>query len=149
MADLTVTVTESIILNNAKRGSTNTVTIPSIIDTFERVVTCPHSQTTTIATFSTNVYDGSGDIDAQGVKYCRVTNLSTTIDMEVAVVGASTLYQVLIPASQTHIICRADDAMLAEADTSPSFGTMQDIASIQVRPTTASDTQVEIFVASI
>ena len=38
--------------------------------------------------------------------------------------------------------------MLAEADTSPSFGTMADIASIQVNPA-GNDVDVEILVASV
>ena len=149
MAYLSVTISESVTLNGSVRGTTNTLTISSIIDTFERVVTCPAFQTTTIATFATNVYDSVGAIDAQGAKYVRVTNLSSEYDMELAVVGAATLYQVHIQAGHSHILCRTDDAMLAEADTSPSFGTMADIASIQARPTAGSDISVEIFVASI
>ncbi len=149
MATLTTTITETITINSQQRGSTNTQTISSIIDAFERVVTCPALQTTTIATFATNVYDSVGAIDAQGVKYCRITNLSETADMEIAVVGAATLYQVHIPAGYSHIISRTDDYMLAEADTSPSFGTMADVASIQCRPTAGSDISVEIFIASI
>ena len=37
--------------------------------------------------------------------------------------------------------------MFAEGDTSPSFGTMQDLSSIQVKPNATLD--VEIFVASV
>jgi len=148
MPNLTVTLTESITLNGALRGSTNSLSIADIIDTFERVVTCPHTNTTTIATFSNNVFDSAGDIDAQGVKYARVTNLSDTEDLTLAVVGASTLYQVLIPAAQSHIICRADDGMLSEADTSPSFATLEDLTSLQVRPSASSDVQVEVFIAT-
>ena len=37
--------------------------------------------------------------------------------------------------------------MLAEADTSPSFGTMADLASIQVNPG-GNAIDVEVFVAS-
>ena len=149
MADLTVTISENVTINNSVRGTTNTLTISDIIDAFERVVTCPALQTTTIATFATNVYDSVGAIDAQGAKYVRITNLSSEYDMELAVVGAATLYQVHIVAGHSHILCRTDDAMLSEADTSPSFGTMADIASIQARPTAGSDISVEIFVASI
>ena len=149
MADLTVTISEAVTLNGSVRGTTNNLTISDIIDTFERVVTCPALQTTTIATFATNVYDSVGAIDAQGAKYVRITNLSSEYDMELAVVGAATLYQVHIVAGHSHIICRTDDAMLSEADTSPSFGTMADIASIQARQTAASDISVEIFVASV
>ena len=148
MADLSVTLTESVTLNGSVRGTTNNLTITDIIDTFERVVTCPALQTTTIATFATNVYDSVGAIDTQNAKYIRITNLSSEYDMELAVVGAATLYQVHISAGHSHIICRTDDGMLAEADTSPSFGTMADIASIQARPTAGSDVSVEIFIAS-
>ena len=148
MADLSVTISESVTLNGSVRGNTNTLTVSDIIDAFERVVTCPALQTTTIATFATNVYDSVGAIDTQNAKYIRITNLSSTYDMELAVVGAATLYQVHIVAGHSHIICRTDDGMLAEADTSPSFGTMADIANIQARPTAGSDISVEIFVAS-
>ena len=148
MADLSVTISEAVTLNGSVRGTTNNLTISDIIDTFERVVTCPALQTTTIATFATNVYDSVGAIDAQGAKYVRITNLSSEYDMELAVVGAATLYQVHIVAGHSHILCRTDDAMLSEADTSPSFGTMAYIASIQARPTAGSDISVEIFVAS-
>ncbi len=148
MADLSVTISESVTLNGSVRGTTNSLTISSIIDTFERIVTCPALQTTTIATFATNVYDSVGAIDTQNAKYVRITNLSSEYDMELAVVGAATLYQVHIVAGHSHILCRTDDAMLSEADTSPSFGTMADIASIQARPTAGSDISVEIFVAS-
>ena len=37
--------------------------------------------------------------------------------------------------------------MLAEADTSPSFGTMADLASLQVNPA-GNAIDVEVFVAS-
>ena len=149
MADLSVTISESVTLNGSVRGNTNTLTVSDIIDAFERVVTCPALQTTTIATFATNVYDSVGAIDTQNAKYVRITNLSSQYDMELAVVGAATLYQVHIVAGHSHILCRTDDAMLSEADTSPSFGTMADIASIQARPTAGSDISVEIFVASV
>ena len=38
-ADLTVTVTESVNINGALRGSSNNLTVTGIADTFERVVT--------------------------------------------------------------------------------------------------------------
>ena len=149
MATLTTTISESVTLNSATRGSTNTFSVADIIDTFERVVYCPALQTTIIATFADNVYTSAGAIKAAGVKYLRITNLSTTADMELGIIGAATNYQVHIPAGYSHILCRTDDAMLAEADTDPSFGTMADIASIEARPTAGSNVTVEIFVATI
>ena len=148
MADLTVTITEDLTLNSSSVGTSNTKVISSIIDVYKRIVTCPALQTTTVATFADNVYDSAGAIDAQGVKYVRITNLSETYDIELAVVGAATLYQVHITAGNSHMLNRADDCMLSEADTSPSFGTMADLASLQVRPTAGSDVNVDLFIAT-
>ena len=147
MADLTTTVTESVTINGSVRGSTNTVTTTGINNVYERVVTCTSAQTTHIAAFDTNSYGSAVQIDKEDVRYIRVTNLDSTNSLELAVVGAATLYQVLLNAGQSHILCAAEDVMLAEADTSPSFGTMEDLTSLQVNPSATLD--VEIFVASV
>ena len=149
MADLVVTISESVTINGALRGSSNSLTVTSIIDTFERVVTCPHSATTTIATFSSNVYDSAGAIDSENVRYIRISNLSDTYDIEIGVAGAASNYSMLIPAGNSHIIARADNVLLAEADAVPQYGALADIAKIEVRPTASNDVNVEIFVATI
>jgi hypothetical protein len=149
MANLTVTITESVTVNGALRGSSNSLTVADIIDTFERVVTCPQSATTTIATFSSNVYDSAGAIDSENVRYIRVTNLSDTYDIEVGIAGAASNYSILIPSGNSHIIARADNVMLAEADAVPTYGSLADITKIEVRPTASNDVNVEVFVATI
>jgi hypothetical protein len=149
MADLTVTISESVTVNGALRGSTNTLIVGSITDTFERIVTCPHSNTTTIATFNSNVYGSAGALDLENCKYIRITNLSETAVMDLAIVTENTNYQVVMTAGTTHLLCQADTAAIAEADTTPNFPTLEDITSIQVRPRSTDDVDVEIFVASI
>jgi hypothetical protein len=149
MADLVVTISESVTINGALRGSSNTLTVSSITDTFERVITCPHSATTTIATFASNVYDSAGAIDKENVKYIRVSNLSDTYDVELGVGGAASNYTILIPSGNSHIIARADNVMIAEADAVPTYGSLADLAKLEVRPTASNDADVEIFVASI
>ncbi len=146
MADLTVTITESVSLEGETRGSTNTLTIGSVIHTMERIVTCTASQTTTIAVFNSTVHGAAGAIDVEDTKYIRVTNLDSTNALELAIVGAATLYQVALKAGESHILGSPDGLMLAEADTSPSFGTMADIGSIQVNPG-SNAIKVELFVA--
>jgi hypothetical protein len=147
MADLTTTISESVVLNGAVRGTTNTVTTTGINNVYERIVTCTGSLVTYLAAFDSNSYGSAVQLDLQDVRYIRVTNLDSTNTLELAVVGAATLYQVLLKAGQSHILCAADDVMLAEADTSPSFGNMADLESIQVKPAATLD--VEIFVASV
>ena len=145
---LTVTVTEEISLNGSAQGATNSHTISSINEISKRIVTCPASNTTTIATFASAVNTSAGAIDVEDARYIRVTNLDDTNPITLAVVGAATLYQVSIEKGYSHIICTPDGCMLAEADTSPSFGTKADIASLQVNPGSNS-VDVEIFIASI
>ena len=92
MADLTVTITESVTLNNALRGSTNQITTTSVVDVLERILTCAHSNTTTIAVFNSTPHGAAGALDVENAKYVRVTNLSTTDDLTLAFVTANTNY---------------------------------------------------------
>jgi hypothetical protein len=148
MATLTTTITESITLNGSLRGSTNSVTTTNVNDVFERIVTCTHSQTTTIATFAAAPYTSAGAIDLDQVRYIRVTNLDLEAQVELAVVTTASNYQVRLTAGASHILARASESALAEEDTTPSFGTMEDLASLQIRPIgTTLNPRIEIFVA--
>ena len=149
MATLTTTVTESVTLNGATRGTTNPLTTTGIVDVFERILTCSHSQTTTIAIFESTPHSAAGALDVENCKYIRVTNLSTTEDMKLAIVTAATNYQVTVRAGGSHILFQAENGAIGETDTSPAFGTLEDIASVQVRPSGSADVQVEIFVGLV
>jgi hypothetical protein len=150
MANLTVTVTESVNINGALRGSSNSLTVTDIADTFERVVTCVNSQTTTIATFDTQPYTSAGAIDVDRCKYVRITNLDENGWIELAIVTTASSYTVLLTPNTSHILAQGEAVALAEENTSPSFGTLENLASIQVKPVGESyDPQVEIFAASV
>ena len=147
MADLTVTVTENVILNNERRGSTNTVTIADILNTFERMVVCTHSETTTIATFATAPYTSAGAIDVENVRYIRVTNLGEDSAVILAVVMTDTNYQVRLPAGTSHILPRAEAEAIGEEDNTPDFTSQEDLISLQVKPEgTTYSPRVELFV---
>ena len=147
-ATLTVKITETITLNGSDQGATNTLTIASVNEVMKRIITCSASQTTTIAEFRNDVYEAAGAIDIEDSRYIRVTNLDDTNSVEIAVVTGGTTFQVKLDPGHSHVLGSANDLMLAEADTTPSFGTMADVNSIRVRPG-ASAVDVEIFVASI
>ena len=147
-ATLTVNLSETLTLGGQNFGGTKELTISNITEAFKRIVRCMNSQTTTIATFSGNAFASANAIDLEDAKYIRVTNLDDTNPVELAVVGAATLYQVELAAGESHVLGNPEAVMLAEADTSPSFGTMADLASIQVNPG-GNAIDVEIFVAGI
>ena len=147
MATLKVKIQEDIILGNQDYGSKRVLEISSVDEVMKRIVTCAASQTTTIAVFNSNAYGAAGAVDIEDSKYIRGTNLDSSNAVELAVVGAATLYQVKLAAGQSHVLGSADDLMLSEADTSPSFGTMADLGSIQVNPG-GNAVDVELFIAS-
>ena len=146
MADLTTTIQESVVINGSLRGSTNSVTTSGINDVFERIVTCTASVVTTIAVFDTLPSTSPGAIDVDRTKYVRITNLDPSLVVELAVVTTATNYQVTLRAGASHVLFSGDVVALGEADTSPSFGTMENLTSLQIKPTTAVTARVEVFV---
>ena len=145
MADLVTTISESVTLNSAVRGTTNTVTTTGIVDVFERILTCAHSNTTTVAVFNSTPHGADGALDVENCKYFRISNLSTDQDMIVAFVTSGTNYQVTVRAGGSHILYQAEDGVLGEADSTPAFSGLADIVTVQVRPSATTDVQVEVF----
>lgn len=145
MANLVTTISESVSLNGSLRGSTNSVTTVDIVDVFERILTCTHSQTTTVVVFNSTPHGAAGALDVENCKYLRVTNLSSDQDMKVALVTSSTNYQVTVRAGGSHILFQAEEALIGETDATPAFPTLEDIVTVQVRPAATTDVQVEVF----
>jgi len=149
MADLTTTITENVVLNGSVRGSTNTLTTSNIVDVFERILTCTHTQTTTVAVFNTTPHGADGALDVENCRYLRITNLSDDQDMKVAYVTAATNYQVTVRAGGSHILFQAEEALIGEEDATPAFPTLEDLVTVEVRPSATTDVQVEVFAALV
>ena len=146
MADLVTTISESVTLNGSVRGSSNSLTTTGIVDVFERIVTCTQSQETTVALFETTPYTQPGALDRENVAYCRLTNLSTTDAINLAVVGVAKSYTVKIRPGGSHILFNGEDVMTGEEDTTPAFTGLEDINKLIVKPASSTDCQVEVFV---
>ena len=145
MADLVTTISETVTLNGSLRGSVNSVTTTGINDVFERIVTCTASVVTTVAVFDTLPSTSAGAIDVDRTKYVRVTNLETAVDIELAVMTTTSSYTVTVRAGGSHVLYSGDVIALGQVG-SPTFGTMLNLASLQVQPTTAVTARVEVFV---
>ena len=145
MADLVTTITETVTLNGAVRGSSNTLTTTGVVDVFERILTCAHSNTTTVAVFNSTPHGAAGALDVENCKYFRISNLSTDQDIIVAFVTTNTNYQVTVRAGGSHVLFQAENVAIAEEDTTPAFPTLEDLVTVQVRPSATTDVQVEIF----
>ncbi len=145
MADLVTTITETVTLNGAVRGSSNTLTTTGVVDVFERILTCAHSNTTTVAVFNSTPHGAAGALDVENCKYFRISNLSTDQNITVAFVTTNTNYQVTVRAGGSHVLFQAENVAIAEEDTTPAFPTLEDLVTVQVRPSATTDVQVEIF----
>ena len=145
MADLVTTISETVTLNGSLRGSVNSVTTTGINDVFERIVTCTASVVTTVAVFDTLPSTSAGAIDVDRTRYVRISNLETAVDIELAVQTTTSSYTVTIRSGGSHVLYSGDVIALGEVG-APTFGTMLDLASLQVQPTTAVTARVEVFV---
>tara|TARA_R100001463_G_scaffold53406_2_gene104407 strand:- start:24 stop:479 length:456 start_codon:yes stop_codon:yes gene_type:complete len=151
MADLTTTITESVIINGADRGSTNTLTTTGINNTLERTLTAAHSNITTIAEFATANHTSESAIDLNDVRYIRVTNLDDAEELIVGIITTgSTNYQVRLTPGASHILYHAENVAVAEADGDPAMASMtNDLTAIEVQPVSSTNVQVELFIASV
>ena len=145
MADLVTTISETVTLNGSLRGSVNSVTTTGINDVFERIVTCTASVVTTVAVFDTLPSTSAGAIDVDRTRYVRISNLETAVDIELAVQTTTSSYTVTVRAGGSHVLYSGDVIALGQVG-APTFGTMLNLASLQVQPTTAVTARVEVFV---
>ena len=159
MASLNVTITEDLTLNGADRGSTNTLSVATVTQVYHRIVTCPASQDTTVATFASTADDSTGaagSIDVGDVKYIRLTNLDSTHPINLSLqVGttdggdgaANESATILIAAGRSFVMGATTDAV-AVNDTNATIDTsMHELESLLVDPAGNAIT-VEIFIAS-
>jgi hypothetical protein len=158
MATLNVTITEELTLNGADRGSTNTLAVASVTQVYHRIVTCPASQDTTVATFASTVDDSTsaaGSINVADVKYVRLTNLGTqpvNLSLQVGTTdggdgAANESATILIAAGRSFVMGATADA-IAVNDTNASIDvSMHELESLLVDPGSNAVT-IEVFIAS-
>ena len=157
MATLTSTITESISLNGADRGSTNTLTVASVTQVFHRIVTCPTGQDTTVATFASVADDSavSGSLDVEDVKYVRVTNLDSTnpvnlslqVDADENDSAADESATLLLAAGRSFVMGAPSDGVAVSDANATLIDALHNLESILIDPLSNAVT-VEVFIAS-
>ena len=157
MATLTSTITESISLNGADRGSTNSLSIASVTQVFHRIVTCPTGQDTTLATFASTADDSavSGSLDVEDVKYIRVTNLDGTNPVNLSLQvdageddsAADESATLLLAAGRSFVMGSPSDGVAVSDTDATLIDTLHNLESILIDPLSNAVT-VEVFIAS-
>ena len=157
MADLTVTITESVTLNSVDQGATTSLTIGSVVETFKRIVSCPTD--TTIATFRSTPSDGSlsdGALDVEDVRYIRVTNLDSSnpvnlslqIDVGEDDSAADASCTILLEAGKSFIMGTPSDGIAVDDDAAGIVTSLVNLESILIDPL-SNEVAVEVFIASV
>ena len=155
MATLTSTITESISLNGADRGSTNTLTVGSVTQVFHRIVTCKTGVDTTVAVFKESVDDADGALDKEDVKYIRITNLDTTNPVNLSLQvdageddsAADESATILLAAGRSFIMGVPSDGVAVSDANATLIDALHDLESILIDPLSNAVT-VEVFIAS-
>ena len=157
MADLTVTITESVTLNSVDQGATTSLTIGSVVETFKRIVSCPTD--TTIATFRSTPSDGSlsdGALDVEDVRYIRVTNLDSTNPVNLSLQidageddsAADESATILLEAGKSFIMGTPSDGIAVDDDAAGIVTSLVNLESILIDPL-SNEVAVEVFIASV
>ena len=94
---VTVKLTESVSLNGTDYGATNTLTIASVNEIQQRIVTVPNSTLVKLYDF-TGIGTGSGSYGRTSLKYLRITNKDDTNNISINLLGtASNTWTELTP----------------------------------------------------
>ena len=154
MANLTVTLTESVTLNGSVRGSTNQLTITGIEQVMERIVTIPASADTTVLLAKSTVATSDGAIDIQDTKYIRITNLdstnSVTLSLQVDVdnhdSAADESCSILLEAGKTFMLGTPHECVNVNDSSASIQQSLKDLESILV-DSGSNAVKLEVFVA--
>ena len=152
MATLTTTITESLILNGAQRGGTQTKTFTGINEASKRMLTITTNEAT-IATFSGAV-GSAGHFNDGNVRYIRFTNLHATYFVALTFTNDdSDEFAVKLDAGQSFILCGDNSTGMelifnAESGDAASHTALGSLTTIQA-DAEASTVQIEMFVASV
>jgi|TARA_B100001287_G_scaffold57477_1_gene45778 hypothetical protein len=156
MADLTVTITESVTLNGAARGSTNTLTVAGVDDVYHRIITVPANVDTTLVNFHATVGASDSSLDVENVKYIRCTNLDSSnpinlslqVDVDEDDSAADASATILLEAGKSFIMGSPSDGIAVDDDAATIITTLNNLESI-IADSAAAAVQMEVFVASV
>ena len=136
-ATLTVTVTESISLNGSTMGATNTLTIGSINEINQRIVTVDSGNVRTLFNFGGTI--SAGEFIRANVKYLRITNKDDTNTVSINIRGNATNCWVDVEPSGSFVLTTASSMMEADDDTTVATPVLEDLQIISAYSASGAD----------
>ena len=145
-ATLTVTTTESITLNGSNMGATNTLSIRSINEIKQRIMSGAHGAVRTLFEFGATI--GAGTFISADVKYIRLTNKDDSNLIEINLETASSNCWVGLTAGQSLVLSTADNLLEADDDTTIAAPTLQNLTKISANvPAVAAVVDLDCYIA--
>lgn len=145
MATMTVTIQEELTINGKDRGNKNSISINSVTETFNRVLTVTNTEQT-ILEFQASNPSGGSLVDTT-MQYLRITNLdsSNTVDLRIQDTANTKEYFVQLGASESFILFNDKmDCDSAAVDTTISLSQIEKI-SADCTGTGGETADIEIF----
>jgi hypothetical protein len=136
-ATLTVTITEAVSLNNKSYGNSNTLTIASINEVDQRILTIPTSEVTVVNYGTANA---AGTFIRSAVKYLRITNKDDTNYIHLHITSATDDAWFKLEAGKSFELHNGN------IETAASFSAFADITAISAIADTA-EVDIEYFIA--
>jgi len=140
-ATLTVTVTEAITLNSVDLGCANTLSIASIGEIDQRILSVPTASEIVIANLGTA--DSAGTYKRSGLKYIRITNMDDTNFIRLRIKDTDNNEQADFRVLKGQSFILSDSVISTAAG---AFAAWEDIETISAQADTA-DVDIQLYVA--
>jgi len=140
MADFTLLIKERVLLEGTERGSDYSLTISSINNADNRIVTIPSGSETTIFKYSN--LPGAGTFQTGSFKYGRISNYSSTVPINLTVSSSTERMNFSIEAGGSFMLSTSE----ITGSISNTFN-YDDIALITAEPS-GSSAKIEYFIAT-
>lgn len=134
---LTVAITESITLNGSNMDATNSLTVASVNEINQRVVTVDSGNVRTLFNFGGAI--GAGEFIRANVKYLRITNKDDTNTVSINLRGDATNCWVEVEAGGSFILTTAASMMEADDDTTVATPSLEDLQIISAYSASGAD----------
>ena len=142
---VTVKITETVSLNGSTYDATNILSIPSVNEISQRIMTLPGQVIVEIAEFD-NSSAGRGKFVRAGVQYMRITNLDDTNSFAIATKAAGNYCWQLVTAGRSWILASPEYSFEGVALPVVGAPTLANVDMIYARGSSEDHIDMELFI---
>ena len=153
MADLSVTITESLTINGRDQGSSNSITIENITQCDSKFINAKTATELTLYKTGDTIADGTAANlwDDDSVKYVRITNLAATSAYSfIRIRNANDdEFSYKLYGEESLLLWRHEATMDATAGAAITLGSGDNDVALVTIKAISSDQSIELFIAAV